>query len=508
MKTNIIVVTGGVYSSLGKGIIASSIGCILKHGKYKIAMLKLDPYLNTDPGLLSPIQHGEVFITEDGQKTDLDLGHYERFTGLNLTKASTQTGGKLYSELLSDEKKGKFGGATIQVIPHLTDKIMQKIDYAIKSYNQPDFLIIEIGGTIGDIEGLSFIEALRLYNAKNKNVLFIHCSPLFRLSANDEIKTKPTQHSIKNLRNLGINPHILVLRFSDLIGNNDKEKLSWSCDVNKDDIFVSKDCKFLYEVPSILYQQGIQNSILNYFKLKPNKFDMSEWDSFLDSIYKQKTKKAKVAICGEYIELNDSYLSLIETLKITSYKLDVDLTIELLNTNSLNLKNYKDKLNDFDGFIVPDGEYSEKNKNAQLVVKYCHENNKTFLGIKSGMRAMADYFASLSKIKSNNTIDKIEDPNLFLGAKEINVEQNTLLYSIHKKSKIKERHWNNWVLNKKYVSQIKDISVSSYGVDENIESIEFNSKKCFFLSVLYHPEYISKPGKPHPLFEKFVKSII
>lgn len=226
MKTKVIVVTGGVYSSLGKGIIASSLGCILKHGNFTVAMLKLDPYLNTDPGLLSPFQHGEVFITEDGQKADLDLGHYERFTGQNLNGASTTTSGKLYTELLKEEQTNKFDGATIQIIPHLTNKIIEKIEYAIKKNKQPDFLVIEIGGTVGDIEGLPFIEALRIYQARHQNVLFVHCSPLFQLSANDEIKTKPTQHSIKNIRNLGITPHILILRYKEMISKHEKNKLS------------------------------------------------------------------------------------------------------------------------------------------------------------------------------------------------------------------------------------------------------------------------------------------
>ena len=226
MKTKVIVITGGVYSSLGKGIVASSIGCILKHGNFSISMLKLDPYLNTDPGLLNPLQHGEVFITEDGQKTDLDLGHYERFTGLNLTQYATQTGGRLYREIFEDEMNNKYHGATIQIVPHLTNKICDKINAAIKANHNPDFLIIEIGGTAGDIESLAFMEAVRQYHATYKNVMFVHCSPLFQLSANDEVKTKPTQHSVQTLRNLGISPNMLILRYKDLIDPSAKEKLS------------------------------------------------------------------------------------------------------------------------------------------------------------------------------------------------------------------------------------------------------------------------------------------
>ncbi len=313
MKTKIIVVTGGVYSSLGKGIVASSIGCILKHGQFSIAMLKLDPYLNTDPGLLNPLQH--VFLTEDGQKTDLDLGHYERFTGLNMTQFSTQTGGQLYREIYEDEMHNKYHGATIQIVPHFTNKIIEKIHQAIKAYQHPDFLIIEIGGTAGDIESLAFMEAVRLFHTTYKNVMFVHCSPLFQLSANDEIKTKPTQQSVKILRNLGINPNMLILRFQNLISEEDKKKLAWTCDVEQNNIFVSQDCKYLYEVPKVLYEQGIHRSILKFFKIKGGHFDMTPWNRFLDSIYAHREQQVHIAICGQYTELNDAYLSLIESLK-------------------------------------------------------------------------------------------------------------------------------------------------------------------------------------------------
>ncbi len=509
MKTKIIVVTGGVYSSLGKGIVASSIGCILKHGNFKIAMLKLDPYLNTDPGLLNPLQHGEVFITEDGQKTDLDLGHYERFTGLNLTKAATQTGGKLYTEILNDEKLGKYNGATIQIIPHLTNKIMEKIDFAIKSNNNPDFLIIEIGGTAGDIESLAFMEAVRLYNVKNKNVMFVHCSPLFQLSANGEIKTKPAQHSVKTVRNLGINPNMLILRFKDLIGKHEKEKLSWTCDVPEENIFVSKDCKYLYEVPKVLFEQGIHKSILKFFGIKTSKFDMSDWNKFLSSIYAKRSKQVHVCICGKYTELNDSYLSLIESLKIACYKNGADLKLDLVSTKDLTNSSYKKVLSKYDGFIVPDGEYNKKDSDSlQWVVKYCIENKKPYFGIKLGMQVMIDYFMNESKLDTKGLYLKVNDDDQFLGLHSITLNPKSRLSSIYKNMVTEERHWNNWIVDAERLDSLTAIVPVAFSKTNEIEAIELKEKTKFFIGVLYHPEYVSKPNKPHPLFNEFIKSML
>lgn len=505
MKTKIIVITGGVYSSLGKGIVASSIGCILKHGGFNLSMLKLDPYLNTDPGLLSPLQHGEVFITQDGQKADLDLGHYERFTGLNLSDASTTTSGKLYTELLEDEKNEKFNGATIQIVPHFTNKIIEKINYAIEKNNFPDFLVIEIGGTVGDIESLPFIEALRIYHARNNNVLFIHCSPLFQLSANDELKTKPTQHSIKNLRNLGIVPHILILRYKELISDNDKNKLSWTCDVLGNNIFVSKDCEYLYEVPKILYDQGIANSIMNYFHIENSKFDMKNWDKFLDSIYKQKNKTINICICGKYTELNDSYLSLIESLKLACYKNDVNLNLSLVDSTSLDSKNYETKLSKFDGFIVPDGSGESGVAQMQYVVKYCDQKNKPYLGIKLGMQVLLEYLNNGNK---ENLWETLPNKEYMLGNKAIKINKNSNVYKIYNNESIHERHWNNWIINTKTIDKFQtQLLVSGTGSNGEVEIIELKNHK-FFIATLFHPEFISKPHSLHPLFDSFIKSII
>lgn len=508
MKTKVIVVTGGVYSSLGKGIVASSIGCILIHGGFKVGMLKLDPYLNTDPGLLSPFQHGEVFITVDGQKTDLDLGHYERFTGLNLTNAATTTSGKLYTELLREELENKFDGATIQVVPHFTNKIIEKIEKSIAALNNPDFLIIEIGGTIGDIEGLPFIEALRIYNARiNNNTLFVHCSPLFQLNANDELKTKPTQHSIKSIRNLGISPQMLVLRFKDDINDHDRLKLSWTCDIKQENIFVSKDCKYLYEVPKILYNQGIATSIMNHFNIEKYKFDMSDWDKFLDSIYCHKTITVKVCICGKYTVLNDSYLSLIESLKLAGYKNQVNLEFTLLESSTLDAHNYTKLLSSYDGFIVPDGAGERGVKEMVYVARYCDEHDKPYFGIKLGMQVMMDYL--ITKVnKSQQKIIVDVNPNNYLGNKLVTLQPQTLAFKIYGEKTVNERHWNNWLFDEAAIALVKDyVTVSGFGQNHEVEIIELKNHK-FYIGTLFHPEFTSKPSKLHPLFENFVKYLL
>ncbi len=510
MKTKIIVVTGGVYSSLGKGIVASSIGCILKHGNFSIAMLKLDPYLNTDPGLLNPLQHGEVFLTDDGQKTDLDLGHYERFTGLNLTKHSTQTGGKLYREIFEDEMQNKYHGATIQIIPHLTNKIIEKIKLAIKAYHQPDFLIIEIGGTAGDIESLAFMEAVRLYHTSYKNVMFVHCSPLFQLSANDEIKTKPTQQSVKILRNLGINPNMLILRFKDLISQEDKEKLSWTCDVDKNNIFVSKDCKYLYEVPKILFEQGIHKSILKFFKMKNVPFDMGDWNSFLDSIYANRTQQVHICICGKYTELNDSYLSLIESLKITCYKAQLDLKLTLLNTSEIPHKNLNKTLDKFDGFIVPDGSSDEATLDSLInVVDYCMQSHKPYFGIKLGMQVMVEWYLKKHQLTNHRLIQKLPLDEESLGSCKVILNPSSKIFNYYQQMMIYERHANQWVLNPLIVEETKEMfTMVAFNEFNHLEALESNDAHTFMLGVMWHPEYISKPNNPHPLFVKFIKACI
>lgn len=505
MRTNIIVITGGVYSSLGKGIIASSIGCILKSANYKVSMLKLDPYLNAFPGKLSPYQHGEVFITTDGCEADLDLGHYERFTQVNQTQYSTTTSGKIYKEILEDEQKDRYDGKTIQVVPHVTNKIIAKVEQAIKNV-YPDFLIIEIGGTIGDIESLPYIEALRIYNLQTQHkILFVHAAPLLQLEANNELKTKPTQHSIKLLRNLGINPSLLVLRNKTLLAKEDKEKLSWTCDIEKENIFVSLDCHTLYDVPKILHEQKIDKQIFKYFGIKNKKVNMNSWNNFLSTIHSPKSKKIKIAIYGYYSKLSDAYLSLMEALKLTCYRHQVGLEIILLdnsNKNEIDLKAY-------DGIILY-GDIGAKIDFATLAFyQLCCEQKINFLGIDLGLQVMIAL--ALQELKAKDIFIKNKDAPR-LGSKSINiVDKNSYAYNVYRKEITSERHRDCFSFNQKYLSILETkLKVSATSNDKNnfyVEIVE-NPNASYNVGILFHPEYEVKPFYGHPILENFIEKLI
>lgn len=525
MACKIIVVTGGVYSSLGKGIIASSIGCILKNANYKICMMKLDPYLNINPGTLSPYQHGEVFVTDDGCETDLDLGHYERFTNSNLTHNSSITSGKIYFNVLSKERTGFYNGKTVQVIPHITGEIQEKI-YSLIKETKPDFLIIEIGGTIGDIESLPFIESLRILSNDygRDNILFVHASPLFQLSTTNELKTKPTQHSIKNLRNLGIFPKILVLRNNEIISKEDKEKISWTCDIDLDNIFVSKDCKSIYEVPKILYEQGIHESIFKNFKIKSKKVDMLDWNKFLESISNEKLPKLEIGLIGKYTKLSDSYLSVIESLKIAAASINLQTSINLIESTNLNHENYIEILSKQDCIIVPGGFGKRGISGMEIAVQYARENNVPFLGICLGMQVAIletcrnilklENFGSTEfekdlkyKIFEENKVEK-NDNSLRLGVKEIKVSENSLAHKIYNKNIISERHRHRYSFNHQYLNEIEKAGLTITGFSEDrskiVEIVE-NKNLDFFMAVQFHPEFLTRPNNPAPIFVEFLK---
>lgn len=501
MKTKVIVITGGVYSSLGKGIIASSIGCILTNSNFKVSMLKLDPYLNIKPGLLSPYQHGEVFVTQDGAETDLDLGHYERFTGNNLTKYSTTSAGSIYYEVLNEELTGKYNGSTIQVIPHITNKIQDKIKLII-SKTKPDFLIIEIGGTIGDIEQLAFIEALRIFatNYGKENILFIHSSPLFQLSANNEIKTKPTQHSMRTIRNEGINPSFLILRNKELLSNDDINKLSWSCDIDKKNIFVSKDCENIYMVPKILYEQGIQNSIFSYFKITKAKTNMDSWFAFLDKTNNSK-KSISVAIIGEYPDLYDAYFSLIESLKIAAIDQDIKIEIKIIDSSKLNQNNYKIKLKDYKAIIVPDSTAIDNIDGMVLSSKYARENDIPYLAISLGL---VSSIIDILDIKLDNFINT--NKRTIKGIQKLDIS-NSNLHSIYNEKEISERYCSNFICKNIYKKEIEDKKYEVIEKDNSIQIIKSKINK-FYLAVQFRPEFETKPNKIHPIFKSLIKTII
>ena len=529
MKTKIIVVTGGVYSSLGKGIIASSIGRILTEFNYNVSMQKFDPYLNVDPGTMSPYQHGEVFVTSDGAETDLDLGNYERFIDRDLSKFSSVTSGSIYYEVITDERNGKYDGKTVQVVPHIVLKIQERITNLIKK-NKPEFLIIEIGGTIGDIESIPFIEALRIFsgNYGRKNILFLHCSPILKVNANDELKTKPTQHSIKSLRNLGITPNILIMRSDKDLDDSTIQKLSWTCDIDKDNIFVSKDCKSIYSIPKMLYDQGIIKSISKYFQIKNfKKGSLAKWNKFLETVQNEKKYKAKIAITGKYSGLADSYMSVIESLKLASYKVGVEIEIDLIDITKITKDNTEEKLSTYNAILIPGGFGERGIKEKILVSKYCREKKVPTLAICLGMQATClDIAINVMGKKDANSeeFDKKSDYIVFnektyknksfggelrLGNKEIEIVDNTLASKIYNKKNIEERHRHRYIFNNEKISDFEKngLIFSGFSKKDNVVEIVEYENHPFYIGVQFHPEFISRPNKIHPIFEKFIESM-
>ena len=388
-----IFVTGGVVSSLGKGIAASCIGRLLKNRGLKIFVQKFDPYINVDPGTMSPYQHGEVFVTDDGAETDLDLGHYERFIDERLTKESSVTSGKIYSSVLEKERKGDYLGATVQVIPHITNEIKDKLKKASLTSNA-DIIITEIGGTVGDIESLPFLEAIRQWrrDVGAENTFFIHNTLVPYLKAADEIKTKPTQHSVKELRSIGIQPDMIILRTEVDISEKNKEKIALFCDVNKEAVVQAKDTKILYEIANSLHEQGVDDYICNHFKLQTKPIDMTEWNKLISKV-KNLNGEIKIALVGKYTQLHDAYLSVSEALKHAGYEIGKKINIQWILSEDVNENNYKDILKDADGILVPGGFGSRAIEGKILAIKYARENNIPFLGICLGMQLTAIEFA-------------------------------------------------------------------------------------------------------------------
>lgn len=526
-KTKIIVITGGVFSSLGKGIIAASIGRILKEKGFKVSALKLDPYLNLDPGTMSPYQHGEVFVTEDGGETDLDLGHYERFLDYKISKHSSLSAGKIYDRVLKKERNGDYKGKTVQIIPHVTNEIKDHINNLLISEDKLDFLIIEVGGTVGDIESLPFIESLRQFKNSygRKKMMFIHASPLIHLETSTELKTKPTQHSIKTLREQGIVPDLLVLRSLKKINDNIKEKISISCDLSLDSIYVCPDVNNIYFIPEYLYEQKIDKKLFSFFEIKNDnrtKKDLKQWINFTKKINKSKKYTCKLALIGKYTELPDSYLSIMESFKLASYELDIDLNIELINSEK---KNNKQKLfnylKEFDAICVPYG-FGKRGVNGKInTIQFCRENNVPFLGICLGMQLACIEFARnklgwtdadstefnsktskpILKLQKNKKANSDLGGTLRLGNEIVLIKPKTLAAKLYHRKFINERHRHRYEFNNNFCLEFEKNGLifsgeSELGMKEIIEIPENN----FFIACQYHPEFKSKPLSVNPVF--------
>ncbi|MGT2744817.1 CTP synthase [Streptococcus phocae subsp. phocae] len=529
--TKYIFVTGGVVSSIGKGIVAASLGRLLKNRGLKVTIQKFDPYINIDPGTMSPYQHGEVYVTDDGAETDLDLGHYERFIDINLNKYSNVTTGKIYSEVLRKERKGEYLGATVQVIPHITDALKEKIKRAATTTDS-DVIITEVGGTVGDIESLPFLEALRQMKADvgSENVMYIHTTLLPYLKAAGEMKTKPTQHSVKELRGLGIQPNMLVIRTEKPVEQGIKNKLAQFCDVNPEAVIESRDVKHLYQIPLNLQAQEMDQIVCNHLKLDAPKADMTEWSAMVDKVMNLK-KTTKIALVGKYVELPDAYLSVVEALKHSGYANDTAIDLNWINSNDITADNVEELLKDADGIIVPGGFGQRGTEGKIQAIRYAREQDVPMLGICLGMQLTCVEFArhvlNLEGAHSFELDPTTPYPIIDIMRDQIDIEDmgGTLrlgLYPCKLKAATKtaaaynhqevvqRRHRHRYEFNNKFRQEFEDAGFVFSGVSPDnrlVEVVELSDKK-FFVAAQYHPELQSRPNRPEELYTAFVKAAL
>lgn len=529
--TKYIFITGGVVSSLGKGIIAASLGKLLRARGFSVINQKFDPYINVDPGTMSPFQHGEVFVTDDGAETDLDLGHYERFTDTNLGKYNNVTSGSVYQKVIEKERRGDYLGATVQVIPHITNEIKSRIIGATKQF-KPDFQLIEIGGTIGDIESLPFIEAIRQFKTEVGigNAISVHCTLLPYLPTSGELKTKPSQHSVQVLRSYGIQPEVLVCRTTRAIPKTEKEKLALFCSVPKEAVIECRDMKSIYEVPLALEEQNMAHVILNMLRMEDKKPDLKSWEKLVENI-KNPSKTIKVAIAGKYTKLSDAYISVVESLKHAGYADDAKVEIKWINSEEcVDYSACKELMKDIQAVVVPGG-FGVRGIEGKLnVIRYARENNVPFLGLCLGMQcAVIEYARNVVGIKDANSkefdenaqnpvIDlMIEQKNVHgyggtmrLGAYECILKKGTKAQKAYGKDKISERHRHRYEVNNEYLKQIEDAGLVFSGMspDGMLAEIVEIPKLDWFVASQFHPEFKSRPERPHPLFKGLIDAAL
>lgn len=527
--TKYIFVTGGVVSSLGKGIVAASLGRLLKNRGLKVTMQKFDPYINIDPGTMNPYQHGEVFVTDDGAETDLDLGHYERFIDNDLNKYSNVTTGKIYSEVLQKERRGDYNGATVQVIPHITNMIKEKIMRAATTTDS-DVIITEVGGTVGDIESLPYLEALRQMKSEvgAENVVYIHTTLVPYLRAAGEMKTKPTQHSVKELRGLGIQPNILVVRTEEPISQDMRNKIALFCDVDPEAVIESLDVETLYSIPLNLEKQKMDQIVCDYLHLTTPAADLSEWRE-LEHRVQNLHHHTKITLVGKYVELQDAYISVSEALKHAGYLYDSEIEIEKIQAEDVTAENVAELLGDTQGIIVPGGFGNRGLEGKIQAIKYARENNVPFLGICLGMQLACVEFArdALGYADADSTevdtntkhkiIDLMPDQNdveniggtLRLGLYPCKLKPGSVAAAAYDhQSVIQERHRHRYEFNNQYREEMaaKGFVFSGVSPDNRlVEVVELPEKK-FFVAAQYHPEFLSRPMRPEGLFKAFIKA--
>jgi len=520
-QTKYIFVTGGVASGLGKGITAASLGRLLKARDYKVANQKFDPYINIDPSMMSPIQHGEIYVTEDGAECDADVGHYERFTDENLTADSNITSGKIYQAVMDRERKGYYGGKTVQVIPHITDYIKHLTKNVAKSRTpEPEIVITEIGGTAGDIESLPFMEAIRqmAFDVGRENVVYIHVTLLPYLEKGGEIKTKPTQHSVKTLLSLGIQPDIIVCRTTLPLDGDIRDKLSLFCNVPKEAIVQNIDCDTIYDVPLLLEEESLAKVALKKLGLTEKTPNLTEWKNMLE-VGKNAANSVKISIVGKYTILPDAYLSLIEALKAATFATSTKVDINWVAAEDVEKGNLE-ILADCQGIIIASG-FGERGFEGKVAAaKYARESNIPCLGIGMGMQAMAvDFARNVMNLTDANSAEFHEttphpifyNPSTGLrkGAYDCIIAKNSLAHSIYASEKISERHRHRYEFDKDYIEKFEGtgMMVSGKGNDGKFaEIIELPSNK-FHFGVLFAPQFKSRPNRPHPIFTRFVEEL-
>ncbi|MCD6353448.1 MAG: CTP synthase [Proteobacteria bacterium] len=528
MRTKFIFITGGVLSSLGKGLAAASIGAILECRGLKVTHQKLDPYINVDPGTMNPFQHGEVFVTDDGTETDLDLGHYERFTNTRLGKGNNLTTGQVYYSVISKERKGEYLGGTVQVIPHITNEIKGHIKEAATGF---DVAIIEIGGTVGDIESLPFLEAIRQFrNEKGKeHVIFIHLTWAPFLKTAGEVKTKPTQHSVKELREIGIQPDILLCRTEEFLSSDIKAKISLFCNVEVESVFTAKDVDCIYEVPLIFHKEGVDQKIVDLLNIWTGEPRLGEWEEVVNRI-KNSSRTVSIAIVGKYVDWADSYKSLNEALVHGGILSDSKVELRFIDSEQIEREGMDNQFNGVGGILIPGG-FGERGIEGMIqAVTYARVHKIPFFGICLGMQmAVVEYARNICKLKKANSSEfdqdtsypvidllpeqkKITDKGgtMRLGAYPCLIEESSFAFEAYKGREISERHRHRYEVNNNYRDMLIEngLRISGKSPDERLVEIVEIGDHPWFLGCQFHPEFKSRPRSPHPLFARFIKAAL
>ncbi len=534
--TKFVFITGGVVSSIGKGIVAASLGRLLKSRDYSVSILKLDPYINVDPGTMSPFQHGEVFVTQDGAETDLDLGHYERFTDTSMSRLNSVTAGSIYQAVINKERRGDYQGGTVQVIPHITHECKERIRRVARDTN-PDVVITEVGGTVGDIESLPFLEAIRQFrkDVGRQNVIYVHVTLVPYIASAGEMKTKPTQHSVKELRSIGIQPDMLVCRCDRPLAKGIKEKVSEFCDVEVESVITAQDADSIYEVPLILEREGLAQQTLELLHLESRQPDLRGWQTIVDRLYHRDTDNLgttpptiEIAIVGKYIQLSDAYLSVVEALRHGAIEIGVELNIRWVNSEEVQNNSIESDLENIDGIIVPGGFGIRGIDGKIAAIQYARQQNIPFLGLCLGMQCSviewARHIAKLERADSAEFDPETPNPviNLLpeqqdvvdlggtmrLGLYPCRLQRDTLAYQLYQQEVVYERHRHRYEFNNAYRNLFVESGYQISGTSPDgrlVEMVELSSHP-FFIAVQFHPEFQSRPNTPHPLFRGLVKA--